>query len=243
MTAEEVLTELENLGTAQNRKIYARHGVPPQNLYGVSYGNLEKLRKRLKIDQSLAVDLWKSGIHDARILACKIADAGAISGKTLDAWCRDLHSCVEAGELAALVARTRHAEARRAKWTASKDERVGTAGWHLVCLAANDPAGPWPDSVFEAYLAWIEGAIHQAKNQVRETMNTAVMAIGLRNPTLRKKAIAAARRIGPVEVDHGETSCRTPDAEAYILKALATRAAMAARKKAATATGKGKGGC
>ena len=51
-------------------------------------------------------------------------------------------------------------------------------------------------------------------------MNGALISIGMRNPGLEKKAVAAARRIGKVEVDHGETSCKTPDAVAYIRKGV-----------------------
>ena len=36
--------------------------------------------------------------------------------------------------------------------------------------------------------------------------------------------LAAAKAIGKVTVDHGQTSCRTPDAAAYIAKTLAYRA-------------------
>ena len=237
MTTKEVLAELESLGTAQNRKIYARHGVPSENLFGVSYANLELLRKRIKVDQALAEELWATGNHDARILACKIADPATIPAKTIDSWSRDLRSKVDAGELGCLVARSPHAAARRGRWMASKSELLATAGWHLVCLAASDPACDLCDRDFEEILARIEACIHTAPNQARDTMNSALIAIGLRNPVLRKKAIDAARRIGKVEVDHGETGCKTPDAEAYILKAVAKREAMGA------ARGKAKGGC
>lgn len=54
-------------------------------------------------------------------------------------------------------------------------------------------------------------------------MNSALIAIGIRNPKLERKALAAAKRIGKVEVDHGETSCKTPDAPTYIRKAVARR--------------------
>ena len=50
-------------------------------------------------------------------------------------------------------------------------------------------------------------------------MNTALIAIGMRSLKLEPKAISAARKIGRIDVDHGETNCKTPDAEAYILKA------------------------
>jgi hypothetical protein len=51
-------------------------------------------------------------------------------------------------------------------------------------------------------------------------MNGALIGIGIAKPALRNKAIAAAKRIGKVEVDHGETNCKTPDAVTYIEKAV-----------------------
>jgi hypothetical protein len=54
-------------------------------------------------------------------------------------------------------------------------------------------------------------------------MNQTLIAVGLRNAALRRGVLAAAKRIGEVEVDHGETSCKTPDAAAYIAKALKQR--------------------
>jgi hypothetical protein len=58
-------------------------------------------------------------------------------------------------------------------------------------------------------------------------MNMALIAIGLRSPALRKAATEAARRIGPVEVDHGDTGCKTPDAIAYIAKSWERKKARA----------------
>ncbi|MGH9842621.1 MAG: DNA alkylation repair protein [Blastocatellia bacterium] len=63
-----LMKELEAAGTAQNRKVYARHGAPADKMFGVSYANLYALRKRIKVDQALADRLWASGNHDARVL-------------------------------------------------------------------------------------------------------------------------------------------------------------------------------
>ena len=49
VTEKKVLQQLKALGTAQNRKVYARHGAG-ENLYGVSYANLGKLHKQIKVD-------------------------------------------------------------------------------------------------------------------------------------------------------------------------------------------------
>jgi hypothetical protein len=72
-------------------------------------------------------------------------------------------------------------------------------------------------------LATIEKEIHRSPNWARRAMNGALISIGVAKPTLRKKAIDAAKRIGKVEVDHGETSCKTPEAVAYIDKASKRR--------------------
>lgn len=50
-------------------------------------------------------------------------------------------------------------------------------------------------------------------------MNHALIAIGSRNDVLAKKALEVAERIGKVEINHGETSCKTLDAAMYIKKA------------------------
>jgi hypothetical protein len=121
-----------------------------------------------------------------------------------------------------MAAKTSLAGKKVRRWTRSRQEWVGSAGWGLVAYQAMRRDGS-SDELFEGYLEAIEAGIHQGKNRVRHSMNGALIAIGMRNPKLKKKAIAAARRIGNVEVDHGETSCQTPDAVSYIERAGARR--------------------
>src|SRR3712207_8808706 len=82
------MARLEALGTEQNRKTYARHGAT-ENVFGVSYADLGKLQKEIKVDHELARDLWATGNHDARILATKVADPAALTAKDADAWIRE----------------------------------------------------------------------------------------------------------------------------------------------------------
>ncbi len=113
MTAEQVLAELESTGTAQNRKVYARHGVGRQ-MYGVSYGNLGKLKKKIKVDHDVAEGLWASGNHDAMVLATMIADPPAFRSSRLDEWARDLDSYVLADAFSSLAAKMWARKARKA---------------------------------------------------------------------------------------------------------------------------------
>ncbi len=232
----ELMRELKLAGTAQNRKVYARHGVT-RDMYGVSFAILGKLRKRIKMDQTLAEQLWATGNHDARILAAHILDAKGMKMSTFDAWAKECDNYVVADALSGPAATSPHARKLAEKWTklGRKKEFAASAGWNIVCRLAMDEKG-LHDSWFEERLKTIESAIHSSLNRVRYSMNNALIAIGARSPALERKAIAVARSIGKVEVDHGETGCRTPDAVTYIARMKAHNAkkkAVAAKKSAA----------
>lgn len=240
MNLKQTLAELERLGTAQNRKVYARHGVRGP-AYGVSFANLGKLVKTIRVDQQLAEGLWKSGNHDARVLATMIADPNAISSRQLDAWARDVDNYVVADALSGLVAKSPQARRKFEVWSRRKGEFVAQVAWNVFSHLTRSDAD-LPDSYFERQLEVIERQIHQRPDRTRYAMNLGLIAIGIRNAGLEKKAIAAAKRIGQVEVDHGETGCKTPDAIPYIQRArkrLADRAKKVSKKAKTRATKKG----
>ena len=94
------------------------------------------------------------------------------------------------------------------------------AAWSLVAsMAMIDESTE--DSWFAERLAQIEKTIHSAPNAQRYAMNAAIIAIGCRSAALRKAAAAASKRIGPVEIDHGDTDCKTPVATESLDKAWA----------------------
>ena len=228
ITLEQAMRELEAAGTEQNRKLYRRHGAR-EPLFGVSFANLRSLAKRARPDQELAQALWATGNTDARLLASMVADPAAVTEAELDAWVDDIDYYVLVDiftrELASKVPGMRE---RAERWMASDAEWVGQAGWDLVAhMAMKDTE--LDDAYFLDRLATIEREIAGAKNRVRHAMNGALIAIGIRNERLEKAAREAARRIGTVVVDHGETGCVTPEAIPYIERTLARRAAKAAR--------------
>ena len=231
MNKAQVLKKLAAFGTAQTRKVYARHGVEGA-MYGVSYANLGVLKRQIKCDHQLAVQLWSSGNHDARVLATMIADGASMDARTLDAWAKAASNHILTAAVAEVAAASPIAAARAAKWTKAKAEFVSSTGWNLVSRLAQTEEG-LPDAVLEKYVAQIEKTIHAAPNRTRYSMNTALIGIGIRNARLKKRALAAAKKIGAVEVDHGETGCKTPDAAAYIAKTMAHRKKKAAKKKTA----------
>jgi len=222
------MAELKRLGTAQNRKVYGRHGAAGP-MFGVSYANLGKLQKKIKVDHDLAVKLWATGNHDARVLAVKIADPDRLTVREAEAWVKDCRDHVITAALAGFVSRSPVAQKRMEKWTRSRDEWVGATGWSVLSHLAGEGSVLSTDYL-ALFIDKIEAKISAAPNRTRYSMNNALISIGALSPVLQKKAMAAARRIGKVEVDHGETGCKTPDAVDYITRTVAHRKKKAGKK-------------
>ncbi len=226
MSYRTIMAGLRTMGTEQNRQVYARHGVG-KKMYGVGYAHLGKLKKQIGTDHALAEQLWASGNHDARVLATMVADPEQLTSGTLDAWSNALDNYVLADAFGDLVARTPFAFKKFEKWSRSRSEFVGQVGWRLMCYLAGHDDG-LANVFFVEQLKTIEKELTSRPNRVRHSMNGALISIGARNATLRKRATAAAKRIGKVEVDHGETGCKTPAAIPYIDKMWARREAKSA---------------
>lgn len=229
LSVSALLSRLEALGSEQTRKTLRRHNAQ-EPMFGVRYADLYKLEKEIKRAfkktpeqaHTLAQELWDSGNHDARILATLIADSSRIDEATIGRWITEAAAChflVDA--VAGVVEKSAHAAGCRDTWRLSDDEWIGRAGWHLVTQAAMNVATP--DSYLADRLTEIEEGIHQSPNRKREAMNSALIAIGIRSEEWADKATSAAERIGKVHIDHGDTSCKTPDAAAYIRKTMARK--------------------
>ncbi|MDS1114904.1 DNA alkylation repair protein [Gordonia westfalica] len=223
---DDVLAELESLGTEQTRKTYRRHGVG-DNQYGVLYSALGKIEKRIKVDHELALALWDSGNHDARVLAAMIADPGQADPALLDAWANDVDNYTLGDAVSTFASSTPLAQETAERWIESDRELVAAMGWNMLGTIATKDRD-LPDSYFDRLLSRIEVELADSQNRVRYSMNNALIAIGLRNESLEQTAVAVAGRLGTVVVDHGQTNCKTPDAIAYIEK---TKAHRARRKK------------
>lgn len=219
-----VMKQLKAAGSAQTRKTYARHGVKGDS-FGVSYAVLKQLDKQVADDLELAEKLWASGNHDARIFACWVVDIEKITSKLLNAWAKDVDNHALGHELVSLAAFTKFGAKRSAAWRKAKAEIRSSMGWGIVANLAMQPDRPaseggLTDDDLRACLEDIEAKIHSAPNRTRSSMNSALIAIGCRSTTT-KEALAVARRVGTVEVDQGDTACKTPIALDTIKKTVA----------------------
>ena len=217
MSFADTMAALKAAGTEQTRKTYLRHGAQ-EPLFGVNFSTLKTLHKSIGVDHELAIALWDSSNLDARNLAVKIVDPMQMSEAQLDAWaqCDVPRTC--GAYVAEVASEGRYAISRVGTWLVSQDEAQRATGWTLVSVMAMRDEG-LPERWFSDRLAEIEKSIHQAPNAQRGPLNMALIMIGCRNAALREAASAAAKRIGKVDIDHGDTACKTADAADSIDKA------------------------
>lgn len=220
-TFAEMMTQLEAVGTEQNRKTYTRHNCPAP-MFGVSFANLRAFAKKIKVDHELALQLWNSRNHDARMLAMMIADPKQADPNLLDVWVADSRNYGTSDAVTAYVARTAYLRPKAEAWTQSSEHWPSASGWGLMCFVSNTDK-TLPDDYFEPYLTQIETTIHQCLNYTRYAMNNALINIGCRNTTLHKRVKQIADTIGEVYVDHGQTGCKTPIIVPYIERVLARK--------------------
>ena len=129
-TVKSILAELRAMGSARNRAGMARYGINVDNAFGVSIYELRKVARRLGTDHDLALALWATGNHEARLLACFVDDPARVTARQMEAWGRDFDSwdiCDQA--TTSLFDQTKHAW-RKARGVGRARRRVGEA-WRL----------------------------------------------------------------------------------------------------------------
>jgi 3-methyladenine DNA glycosylase AlkD len=230
MEVAAALRLLESKGKPATAKIYEKHGVSDRVL-GVTYADLGAITKKIGVNHSLALELFASGVHEARVLATHVADPEQSSSSQLGQWLAQAKDYVLVDAVSALAAKTPLALGFARDQVKSKHEWTAAAGWNIFAAAALE--GRLEESEAKRLVTTIRRDIHRQPNRVRHAMNAALIAIGGSMPSLAELSIVAARAIGKVEVNHGQTGCETPAAAPYIEKMLARRAKESVPAKAA----------
>ncbi len=183
------------MGSERDRAGMARYGINVENAFGVSVYELRKVAKRLGTDHGLALALWETGNHEARLLACFVDDPEAVTAEQTEAWANDFDSwdiCDQA--TTSLFDLTRHAWPKAAEWATREEEWVKRGGFALMAgLAAHDKAAS--DRAFLKLLPLVERCASDDRNFVKKAVNWALRNVGKRNRALNAAATACARRI------------------------------------------------
>jgi len=190
--ADAVVAEIRALGSEKNRAGMARYGINVSRAFGVSMAALAPIARRHRRDHALALALWESGYHEARILATMIEDPKAVTPAQMDRWAADCDSWDVCDQACMKVfARTPHAVEKVRQWSEDDREFVRRAAFALIAgYAVHAKAAP--DAVFLDLLGIIERRGDDPRNAVKKAANWALREIGKRSLALHGPALAVA---------------------------------------------------
>ncbi len=192
---EELLDVLQSLANPDNVAGMRRFGINPHHTLGVSIPHLRKLAREQGKDHSLALALWQTGIHEARLLASMIDDMRQVSEAQMESWVQDFDSWDICDQVCGnLFDRTSFAYEKAREWSARNEEFVKRAGFVLMAgLAVHDKKAS--DAAFEPFFPILVREACDERNFVRKAVNWALRGLGKRNHSLNKAAIRTAREI------------------------------------------------
>jgi len=199
MKYDEIISEIKSLANPESVKGMAKFGINPDNTYGVSIPELRKIAKNSGKNHALALKLWASGIHEARILASIIDDSKMVTEEQMKSWVIDFDSWDVCDQCCLnLFNKTAFAHKKVIEWSKRDEEFVKRAAFALIAiLAVHDKK--LDDKELEKFLSLIKQEAKDERNYVKKAVNWALRQIGKRNANLNKAAINAAKEIQKYE--------------------------------------------
>jgi len=199
MNCQEVLDKLKNLADPDYLAGMTHFAIKTDRALGVSAPRMYKLAKEIGTDHKLALELWQTRIHEARVIAAIIDDPMQVTKSQMNAWVRqfdnwgvcDACCCV-------LFDKTPFAWEKAIEWAGRKEEFVKRAGFVLMAaLAVHDKKAP--DKKFLPFFKVIKRHADDERNFVKKAVNWALRQTGKRNLPLNKKAIVVAKEIQKID--------------------------------------------
>ena len=194
MRLDDALEALHEAADPSRLPGMARVGIRVDDALGVSIPSIRALAKRAGRDQRLAEALWRTRIHEARILATHVADPSAIGDRVAERWVRDLDSWDLGDAAADLFAATPTRDEKIRAWAERDEPFVKRCAFAMIARMAVSDRGA-SDAAFVAWFPLIERAAVDERNEVKKGVSWALRQIGKRDPVLYRAAIAEAERI------------------------------------------------
>ncbi len=190
-----IIHDLQKMGNDKHKAGMGRFGINTKRAFGISVTELRKYGRSYRKKHELALALWATGWHEARILAVIIDDPAQVTAKQMDEWVKDFDSwdvCDQA--CTGLFDKTPYAVTKAVEWSDREPEFEKRAGFALMAgLAWHSKTEP--DETFLAFLPLIEKEAIDDRNFVKKSVNWALREIGKRNRALYSRAIETAQRI------------------------------------------------
>lgn len=195
MNYKTIITELKSCKNPSNIAGMARFGINSKNTLGVSMPIVRKMAKEIGKDHKMALKLWDTKIHEARILAGIIDEPSLVGKKQMEHWVRDFDSWDVCDQVCMnLFDKTEFAWTMPFEWSKRQEEFVKRAGFALMAaLAFHNKSSD--DKKFLKFFPIIKREAADERNFVRKSVNWALRQIGKRNKNLCSQALKLAREI------------------------------------------------
>jgi 3-methyladenine DNA glycosylase AlkD len=207
MNVEAAVRALRAQADPSRKPGMARVAIRVDRALGVSVPNIRRIARLAGTDHRLAVALWSTEIHEARILATFVEDPGAISWAQMDRWARQIESWDVGDAAAGLFAATPLRDRAIAEWSGRTEPFVRRCAFAMIARAAvHEKAAP--DAMFIAWFPLIEAGATDDRNEVKKAVSWALRQIGKRNAALHADALAHAEHLLDVALASGSKSER-----------------------------------
>lgn len=196
MNKEDIISKIKSLENQRNIDGMARFGIRPKSkVYGIPIPIIRKMAKEIKKNHKLALELFDSNIHEAKILACLIADPNLLTEKEMNKWVLGFDSWDVCDQTCMnLFDKVKFVYEKVFEYSKRKEEYVKRTSFALIAaLASHDKKAK--DKDFVQFFGIIKEASNDDRNFVRKAVNWALRGIGKRNLNLNKKALKLAREI------------------------------------------------
>ena len=195
---QNIILCLKSQANPDNVASMGRYGISQSNTMGISMYILRDMAKTIPKNHSLALELWDSGIHEARILASLVDEPGKVTDEQLERWVADFDSWDVGDQVSALIAQTPFVIRKIHEWSARDEEFVKRAAFSLIAEISFYHK-KMSDTEFEQFFPLIMRAATDERNFVKKAVNWALRNIGKRNKALNKRAIAVATEIQKID--------------------------------------------
>jgi 3-methyladenine DNA glycosylase AlkD len=192
---KEVIDIIRDYESESGKKTREYFGIKNIDHYGLTSPQMKSIAKEIGRNHLLALELWETGIHEAKHIAILIADPKQVTKKMMEKWLRDFNSWdIVDNCCGTLFEKTKFAYDKAIEWTGRKKEFEKRAGFSMMAMIAVHHKKA-SDEVFENFFPYIFKESHDDRNFVRKAVNWAIRQIGKRNIQLCKKAIKLSEEI------------------------------------------------
>lgn len=172
-----------------------KFGVVSKNSLGIYHKDLKTIAKDIGRNNALALQLFDSGVYEARLLCSKIFRPKDVTEELMEKWVKTFENWEICDSFCmGLFSKSDFAVVKIKEWSERPEEFQKRAAFAILssyCMADKKAS----NSVFEAFFEIIKREANDERLYVKKAVNWALRSIGKRNIDLNRKAIEVANEI------------------------------------------------